>query len=161
MFSKIVFLLHICLSIDCLSTDHPNVHPPSTEYPMLQKLILASTDHQNLVEGTTITDVEGYGPPGPLEESEYLGPAPGQPLEVHVSYHQYPGYGGQFYPGNNGGSYYPGSYGGYGYQYPSYYPGTYGYGYQYPSYYPGLYAKYVKDSTEKQKIARFVMISNQ
>ena len=137
MLSKIFFLLHICLSIDCLSTDHPFVRSfASTEHPAMQKLILASStdhpDHQNLVQDPTITDVEGFGPPGPPGPPEYLASAPGQPLEVHISFHQYPGYGGKV----------------------PLYPGTYGYGYQYPSYYEGMYAKYVKDSTEQQMIAR-------
>ena len=62
-------------------SDHQNLVLASTEHPMAEKLILASTDHpdhQNLVQDTTITDVEGYGPPGPLEQD--LAPLPGQPL---------------------------------------------------------------------------------
>merc|ERR1712048_1356796 len=127
------------MMLNFASTEHPdhqNLVLASTEHPMAEKLILASTDHpdhQNLVQDTTITDVEGYGPPGPLEQD--LAPLPG-------------------YPGQS--QYFQGSY---GYGYPIYYPGTYGYGYQYPSYYSGMYAKYVKDSTEKL-LARFKLKTN-
>ena len=69
-----------------------------------------------------LTEVEGYGPEGPVPENEDMSPTDGRiPVEVHVTYE------GQTSP--------------WGYQglYP---PLSYGLGYQFPSYYPGLFAKY-------------------
>lgn len=65
----------------------------------------------------TLTEVEGFGPDGPVSENEdgII------PVEIHVSFER------KAFPGSFQGLY----------------PfGSYGLGYQYPSVYPGLLAKY-------------------
>ena len=63
-----------------------------------------------------LTEVEGFGPEGPVTDYKDSSPAAVVPVEIHVRYES--GYQG-LYP-----------------------PESYGLGYQFPSYYPGLFAKY-------------------
>ena len=85
----------------------------------------------------SVTEVDGFGPEGPLQEgSGDLSPSDGiLPVEIHVSF-----------KGQSTG-------------YEGYYPaGSYGYGYQYPSFYPGLFARYQRFKLEHAHLHIYLLI---